>query len=100
MRSSSSLTTGFESDGNVNETGLDAYLTLLSVYQTCKNKGVGLLGFLLSGERDIDKYRKLGRKIRKPFSLDVYPNRFYIPWPNDFYTNKSDGGKSKKGTHP
>ena len=72
------------SDGNVNETGLDAYLILLSVYQTCKNKGVGLLGFLCSGERDIDKYRKLGRKIRKPFSLGVYPSRFYIPWPSDF----------------
>ena len=67
----------------MNETGLDAYLILLSVYQTCKNKGVGLLGFLLSSERDIDKYRKLGRrKIRKPFSLDVYPSRFYIPWPS------------------
>src|SRR5271166_397556 len=47
-------------------------------------KGVGLLGFLCSGERDIDKYRKLGRKIRKPFSLGVYPSRFYIPWPSDF----------------
>jgi len=77
------------SDGNVNESGLDAYLTLLSVHQTCKNKGVGLLGFLLSGERDIDKYRKLGRKLRKPFSLGVYPNRFYIPWRNNFDTSKS-----------
>ena len=76
------------SDGNVNETGLDAYLILLSVYQTCKNKGVGLLGFLLSGERNIDKYRKLGRRNRKPFSLGVYPSRFYIPWPSDFYTTK------------
>ena len=85
-------------DGNVSESGLDAYLTLLSVHQTCKNKGVGLLGFLLSGERDIDKYRKLGRKARKPFSLDVLPNRFYIPWPSDFYTR--DGEHSEKQTNP
>ena len=85
------------SDGNVNERGLDAYLTLLSVNQTCKNKGVGLLGFLLSGQRNIDMYRKLGRKARKPFSLDVLPARFYIPWPNDFYKRK--GARSKKRTH-
>ena len=85
------------SDGNVSESGLDAYLTLLSVHQTCKNKGVGTFGFLLSCERDIDKYRKLGRKARKPFSLEVLPARFYIPWPNDF--NKRDGARSKKQTH-
>jgi predicted RecB family nuclease len=85
------------SDGNVNETGLEAYLTLLSVHQTCKNKGVGLLGFLLSGQRDIDKYRKLGKKVRKPFSLDVLPSRFYISWPSDFYTIDSE--HSKKSTH-
>lgn len=39
------------SDGNVNESGLNAYLTLLSVHQTCKNKRIGLLGFLLSRSR-------------------------------------------------
>jgi hypothetical protein len=72
----------------VNESGLDAYLTLLSVCQTCKNKGIGLLGFFLSSERDIDKYRKLGRRKKKPFSLDVLPNRFYEPWRSDFDTTK------------
>jgi len=76
------------SDGDVNESGLDAYLTLLSVCQTCKNKGIGLLGFFLSSERDIDKYRKLGRRKKKPFSLDVLPNRFYEPWRSDFDTTK------------
>jgi hypothetical protein len=85
------------SDGRVNEHGLDAYLTMLSVSQTCKNKGIGLLGFLLSGQRDIDTYRELGRKPRKSFSLDVLPNRFYIPWPSDFYTR--DSKQSKKESH-
>ena len=84
------------SDGNVNESGLEAHLTLLSVHQTCKNKSVGTLGFLLSGERDIDKYRKLGRKAAKPFSLDVLPARFYIPWPNDFYTRDVEHRRSKR----
>jgi len=83
-------------DGDVNESGLDAYLTLLSVCQTCKYKGVGLLGFLASGERNIDKFRRLGRKCRRPFSLDVYPNRFYIPWPKDRYTTSKKGGGSQE----
>ena len=48
----------------------------------------GLLGFFLSSERDIDKYRKLGRRKKKPFSLDVLPNRFYEPWRSDFDTTK------------
>jgi len=85
-------------DGNVNEAGLDAYLILLSVYQTCKNKGIGLLGFLLSGERDIDEYRKLGKKARKPISLDVLSNRFYIPWPSNFYTRKPKRSGREKRT--
>ena len=36
--------------------GLDAYLVLLSIYQTCEYRGVSFLDFLLSKERDIDRY--------------------------------------------
>jgi len=87
-------------DGNVNESGLNAYLTLLSVYQTCKNKEVRLLDFFLSGERDIDKFRRLGRNCRRPFSLDVFPKRFYIPWPKELYTTSKNGGRSQKPSRP
>jgi predicted RecB family nuclease len=67
-------------DGVMNEQGIDSYLALLSVRQTCNNKGVGLLKFFLSGQRDIDAYQRSGGKWQRPFSLDMYPRRFYIPW--------------------
>ena len=72
------------SDGNMNEIGLDSYLVLLSVSQTCKNRGVALLDFLLSGERDIDRFRSGGRRRRMP-SIAALPKRFYIPWPGPLY---------------
>lgn len=72
-------------DGNMNETGLESYLTLLSVYQTCNNKGVGLLKFLVSGEWDIDVFRSGGRKKRRPPLTAVLPERFYIPWQGSSY---------------
>jgi predicted RecB family nuclease len=65
-------------DGSMNEQGIASYLTLLSINQTCKNKGVGLLKYLLSRERDIDTYLTSGTKGAKPFSLEMLPSRFYI----------------------
>jgi predicted RecB family nuclease len=67
-------------EGIMNERGLESYLILLSLYQTCKNKGVGLLKFLLSGERDIDAFRSGVRRRRRMPLLAVLPKRFYIPW--------------------
>jgi hypothetical protein len=72
-------------DGNMNEQGINTYLILLSVYQTCKNKGVGLLRFFLSGERDIDAYRCGGRGRRRMPIVAALPNRFYLPWPGPLY---------------
>jgi hypothetical protein len=68
-------------DGTMIERGMESYLTLLSMYQTCKNKGVSLLRFFLSGERDIETYRSGGRKKRRIPLLAVLPERFYEPWP-------------------
>jgi predicted RecB family nuclease len=73
------------SDGIMNEPGLESYLALLSVSQTCKNKGVGFLDFLLWGGRDIDAYRPGMRRKRRMPSLTVLPERFYIPWPGSLY---------------
>tara|TARA_R110002167_G_scaffold188943_1_gene391092 strand:- start:199 stop:339 length:141 start_codon:yes stop_codon:yes gene_type:complete len=36
--------------------GIDQYLLLLSIYQTCEYRGVSFFDFLVSGERDLDAY--------------------------------------------
>ena len=38
------------------EEGLSDYLVLLSVYQTCKYRGVSFLKFLLSQEEDVEAF--------------------------------------------
>jgi predicted RecB family nuclease len=40
--------------GTSNDKGIQEYLSLLSIYQTCKYKGISFLDFLRSGEMDID----------------------------------------------
>ena len=45
-------------NGRITEKGLIEYLTLLSLYETCEYKGIRFLEFLLSRERDIDKFSK------------------------------------------
>lgn len=43
-------------NGRITEEGLNDYLILLSLYETCEYKGIKFLDFLLSKERDIDKF--------------------------------------------
>lgn len=45
--------------------GIEEYLILLSVCQTCKYSGVDFLDFLLSGETDVHSFAKNRRKGRK-----------------------------------
>jgi predicted RecB family nuclease len=63
-------------DGKMTATGLSDYLVLLSIYQTCKYKGVSFLRFLLSQERDIDAFCEAGRKKCPPSRFEVYPPGF------------------------
>jgi predicted RecB family nuclease len=42
--------------GRISEKGLSDYLVLLSLFETCRYKGISYLDFLLSQERDIDRY--------------------------------------------
>jgi Transposase IS66 family len=44
--------------GTSSDKGIHEYLTLLSVCETCKYKGVNFLDFLRSGEQDIDVFIK------------------------------------------
>ena len=49
-------------NGLATEKGIRDYLTLLSICETCKYKGVSFLGFLRSGEKDIDAFAKSTNK--------------------------------------
>lgn len=45
-------------EGRSSDKGIHEYLILLSIYETCKYKGVNFLDFLRSGEKDIDVFIK------------------------------------------
>lgn len=49
--------------GASSEKGIREYLTLLSICETCKYKGVSFLDFLRSGQKDIDEFIKKGPRI-------------------------------------
>ena len=61
-------------DGILTERGLNAYLVLLSICVTCKYKGTSFLRFLLSGETDIDAFRKHERRRRTHPPIELQPN--------------------------
>jgi hypothetical protein len=63
-------------DGEMKEDGLSDYLVLLSVYQTCKYRGVSFLKFLLSGEDDVEVYCQRKRRQKREPGLEVYPEGF------------------------
>jgi predicted RecB family nuclease len=54
------------SNGRMRASGLQDYLVLLSIYQTCVYKGVSFLRFLLSGEKDVDTFVETRRRHRTP----------------------------------
>jgi hypothetical protein len=70
-------------DGRMTEEGLNPYLVLLSIYETCRFKGVSFLKFLLSKETDIDKFCRERPKQCRQSSLAVYPTGFPRPYPRD-----------------
>ena len=64
------------SDGMMTETGLRDYLVLLSIYQTCKYRGISFLRFLVSQERDLNGFHDSGRMRTPKLSLQVYGEGF------------------------
>jgi predicted RecB family nuclease len=64
------------SDGKMREAGLSDYLVLLSLYQTCKYRGVSFLKFLLSEEDDVAVFCQRGRRRKRRPRLEIYPNGF------------------------
>jgi len=61
------------------EAGLNDYLALPSIYQTCRYKGISFLKFLLSGERDIDAFCTRKRNRRRREQIELYPKGFTPP---------------------
>jgi hypothetical protein len=49
---------------------------LLSVYQTCKYRGVSFLKFLLSREEDVEVYCQRRREKKELHGLEIYPEGF------------------------
>jgi hypothetical protein len=83
-------------DGQVKDRGLSAYLVLLSIYQTCKYRGVSFLKFLLSREEDVETFCQRRRRKQRPPRLEVYPAgfpRMYRKKPR----SGSRGGRASKG---
>ena len=49
-------------NGRVTEQGVRDYLVLLSIYETCRYRGISFWHFLLSGLRDIDHFAERNRR--------------------------------------
>jgi hypothetical protein len=64
------------SDGQILEGGLKNYLVLLSIFQTCKYKGISFLKFLLSREEDVGTYCERRRARNDSAAIEVYPDGF------------------------
>ena len=62
--------------GVMMEAGLNDYLVLLSIYQTCRFKGINFLKFLLSKERDIDAFCARKRTRRRHQDIELYPKGY------------------------
>lgn len=66
-------------NGMLTEHGMNDYLLLLSICQTCHYKGVSFLKFLLSRERDVDAFCDRPNRKRQIPTIELYP-RGFIPY--------------------
>ena len=61
-------------DGKMTEAGIDDYLVLLSIYQTCRYKGTSFLKFLISQNKDVAGFLLLHQ--RRP--IRIYRRRICV----------------------
>jgi uncharacterized protein (TIGR03067 family) len=78
--------------GRLREPGLKDYLVLLSLYQTCRYRGVSFLRFLLSRERVLDAFFQRPRRKRRPPVIEVYPKGVTRP---DFGITRADAANEE-----
>jgi hypothetical protein len=67
-----------DTTGMLKESGLSDYLVLLSIFQTCRYKGVSFLKFLVSGLKDINTFCEGKRSRRRWPAILLYP-KGYVP---------------------
>jgi hypothetical protein len=83
----------------LSEKGLNDYLVLLSIYQTCRCRGVSFLKFLVSGLRDIDSFCDGKRSKGRLPGVQVYPKGFTPPsissWRNARVSKQTNGEASE-----
>ena len=84
-------------DGQMTESGISDYLVLLSVYQTCRYKGVSFLKFLLSGEKDVDEFIEAGGNRRWITGIELYPNDFSSNHPRRGARRKQKPSRDEAG---
>jgi hypothetical protein len=60
-------------NGHLSVSGLESFLVILSLYQTCQSRGIHFLDFLLSGELSINGYSGRRRRRQYPPALAMYP---------------------------
>jgi predicted RecB family nuclease len=65
--------------GMMKESGVSDFLTLLSLYQTCRYKGTSFWKYMLSRRRDVDGLADQNR-TRPPVGLELYPEGYPSPW--------------------
>jgi len=61
------------------EAGLTEHLVLLSLYQTCRVKGISFLRFLLSRERDMDAFFAGKRRHHRAPRIELFPKGYTPP---------------------
>jgi predicted RecB family nuclease len=64
--------------GVMSEEGIQNYLVLLSIYQTCRYQGISFLKFLMSKERDIERFCTTKRSAQHKPSVELYPLGFSL----------------------
>jgi hypothetical protein len=87
-------------DGYFSETGLQAYLVLLSLSVTCKYKGLSFFQFLLSREKDIDVFGTAkGRRSAQP-TVELVPDEWTFSrrkWSRDWEQLQQQSYRRKRG---
>ena len=61
------------------EAGLTEHLVLLSLYQTCRVRGISFLRFLLSRERDMDAFSAGKRRRPRAPRIELFPKGYTPP---------------------
>ena len=87
-------------NGRVTEAGLQNYLVLLSIYQTCRYKEIRFLDFLLSKARDIDRFvaMKERSKTRRRMHQEPSPHAV-LRMGQPASEEVGDGGLATLGEH-